>query len=174
MDRFCRIESDLFEQNQTILGRRKPVDDALEFSIVLGGYLTLVEDHDRLEDYQACFLVVGTLNLPFSEAVKVGNLLILSGRIGNIPGTLELASGGIQGETRQAMENIKATVEKYGASMDQVVKCTVFLADMAEWGLMNEVYKQYFPTNKPTRSALGASGLALGALVEIECMAALD
>lgn len=113
-------------------------------------------------------------NLPFSEAVKVGNLLILSGRIGNIPGTLELASGGIQGETRQAMENIKATVEKYGASMDQVVKCTVFLADMAEWGLMNEVYKQYFPTNKPTRSALGASGLALGALVEIECMAALD
>ncbi len=113
-------------------------------------------------------------NLPFSDAVRVGNLLILSGRIGNIPGTLELAPGGIQGETRQAMENIKAAFEKRGAAMDQVVKCTVFLADIGEWGQMNEIYKQYFPTNKPTRSALGANGLALNARVEIECIAALD
>ena len=113
-------------------------------------------------------------NLPFSDAVRVGNLLFLSGRIGNFPGTLELAPGGIQGETRQAMENIKAAIEKYGAAMDQVVKCTVFLADIGEWGQMNEIYKQYFPTNKPTRSALGANGLALGARVEIECMAAVD
>ncbi len=72
------------------------------------------------------------------------------------------------------MENIKAAIEKYGAAMDQVVKCTVFLADIGEWGQMNEIYKQYFPTNKPTRSALGANGLALGARVEIECMAAVD
>ena len=113
------------------------------------------------------------LQLPFSEAVRVGDMLYLSGAVGNLPGTSQLAAGGIQGETRQAMENIKASLEKHGSSLDQVVKCTVFLADVAEWGAMNEVYVTYFPTNKPARSALGANGLALGARVEIECLAAL-
>jgi reactive intermediate/imine deaminase len=111
-------------------------------------------------------------NLPFSDAVRVGDMLYLSGKIGNVPGTRNLAEGGIQGETRQTMENIKSSLEKYGSSLDEVVKCTVFLADMAEWGAMNEVYVTYFPVNKPARSALGASGLALGARVEIECLAA--
>ncbi|RPH98354.1 MAG: RidA family protein [Lysobacterales bacterium] len=113
------------------------------------------------------------LQMPFSDAVRVGDMLYLSGKIGNLPGTSELAPGGIQGETRQTMENIKASLEKYGSSLDEVVKCTVFLADMAEWGAMNEVYVTYFPGNKPARSALGASGLALGARVEIECLAAM-
>lgn len=112
-------------------------------------------------------------NLPFSDAVRVGDMLYLSGKIGNIPGSRNLAQGGIQGETRQTMENIKSSLEKYGSSLDEVVKCTVFLADMAEWGAMNEVYVTYFPVNKPARSALGASGLALGARVEIECLAAM-
>ena len=110
------------------------------------------------------------LDLPFSSAVKVGNTLYLSGSIGNIPGTMELAAGGIQGETRQTLENISRTLEAFGSSMDRVVKCTVFLADMAEWGAMNEVYRTYFE-NPPARSALGASGLALNARVEIECIA---
>ena len=110
------------------------------------------------------------LNLPFSAAVRVDNTLYLSGSIGNIPGTLDLAEGGIQGETRQTMENIKQTLENFGSSLDKVVKCTVFLADMAEWGAMNEVYRTYFE-NPPARSALGASGLALDARVEIECIA---
>jgi reactive intermediate/imine deaminase len=100
-------------------------------------------------------------------------MLYLSGAVGNLPGTSQLAEGGIQGETRQTMENIKANLEKHGSSLDEVVKCTVFLADMAEWAAMNEVYVTYFPGNKPARSALGASGLALGARVEIECLAAL-
>jgi reactive intermediate/imine deaminase len=113
------------------------------------------------------------LQLPFSEAVRVGDMLYLSGAVGNLPGTSQLAAGGIQGETRQAMENIKASLEKHGSSLDEVVKCTVFLADVAEWGAMNEVYVTYFPTNKPARSALGANGLALGARVEIECLAAM-
>lgn len=112
------------------------------------------------------------LDLPFSDAVRVGDLLFLSGKIGNRPGTMELAPGGIQGETRQTLQNISASLQRYGASMDQVVKCTVFLADMREWGAMNEVYKTFFPVNRPARSALGVNGLALGARVEIECIAA--
>jgi reactive intermediate/imine deaminase len=113
------------------------------------------------------------LQLPFSDAVRVGDMLYLSGQIGNLPGTLQLAEGGIAGETRQTMENIKASLEKRGSSLDEVVKCTVFLADIAEWAAMNEVYRTYFPVNPPARSALGASGLALGARVEIECLAAM-
>ena len=114
------------------------------------------------------------LRLPFSDAVRVGNMLYLSGQVGNLPGSTQLAEGGIAGETRQTMENIKASLEKYGSSLDRVVKCTVFLADIAEWAAMNEVYRTYFPANPPARSALGASGLALGARVEIECLATVQ
>lgn len=112
-------------------------------------------------------------DLPFSSAVRVDNILYLSGQLGIIPGTLDLAEGGIQGETRQTMENISAVLEQFDSSLDKVVKCTVFLADMAEWGAMNEVYRTYFK-NPPARSALGASGLALGATVEIECIAVVN
>jgi 2-iminobutanoate/2-iminopropanoate deaminase len=110
------------------------------------------------------------LDLPFSAAVRAGDTLYLSGNIGNIPGTLDLAAGGIDGETRQTMENISAVLQEFGSSLDDVVKCTVFLADMGEWGKMNAVYRTYFK-NPPARSALGASGLALNARVEIECIA---
>ena len=114
------------------------------------------------------------MNLPFSDAVRVGNLLFLSGNLGAVPGTMELVSGGIQGETRQTMENIKATLEKYGSSLGEVVKCTVFLADISEWSAMNEVYIEYFPVKPPARSALGVNGLALGARTEIECIATVS
>ena len=108
---------------------------------------------------------------PFSKAVRVGHLLYLSGDLGIVPGSRELVEGGIGPETRQTLENIKATLEANGSSLAEVVKCTVFLADIAEWAAMNEVYKTYFPTNPPARSALGTSGLALGARTEIECIA---
>lgn len=112
--------------------------------------------------------------LPFSEAVRVGNMLYLSGMIGNVGSTLQLAKGGIKGETRQTLENIKAVLEKYGSSLSEVVKCTVFLADIAEWEEMNSVYVEYFKTNPPARSALGTSGLALDSRVEIECFATVE
>jgi 2-iminobutanoate/2-iminopropanoate deaminase len=110
------------------------------------------------------------LGLPFSSAVQVDNTLYMSGNLGNLPGKLELVPGGIEAETRQTMENIKVVAEQFGSSMDRVVKCTVFLADMDEWGAMNEIYRTYFK-NPPARSAFGTNGLALDARVEIECIA---
>ncbi len=109
---------------------------------------------------------------PFSDAVRVGDLLFLSGQIGtNADG--RLAEGGIDAEARQTMENIRTAVIGAGSTMDRVVKCTVFLADMADWPAFNVVYREFFPaTALPARSALGVNGLALGARVEVECIAA--
>jgi 2-iminobutanoate/2-iminopropanoate deaminase len=104
--------------------------------------------------------------------VRVGNMLYLSGQIGT-DSTGRVVSGGIEAETRQTMENIKAAVKRGGSSMDRVIKCTAMLADMADWPAMNRVYVSYFPNHLPVRSAFGTSGLALGARVEIECWAAM-
>jgi reactive intermediate/imine deaminase len=109
--------------------------------------------------------------LPFSTAVRVGDLIYLSGQVGTLPGTRELASGGVAGETRQTLENIKAVLEYAGSSLDRVVKCTVFLTDINDYAAMNEVYASYFTGDPPARSTVAGSGLALGASVEIECMA---
>ena len=108
---------------------------------------------------------------PFSRAVRVGDLLFLAGQIGT-DASGRLVPGGIQPETRQTLENIRTELRRNGLGMDRVAKCTVFLVDMAEWGRMNEVYATFFPGPKPARSAAGASGLALGARVEIECIGA--
>ena len=110
---------------------------------------------------------------PFSSAVKVGNFIYLSGQIGSVVenGAPVLVKGGIDPEARQALDNIKAILAKAGSSMDRVVKCSVMLADMNEWPTFNTIYAAYFPGKKPARSAWGATGLALGARVEVECMA---
>ena len=113
-------------------------------------------------------------NLPFSEAVRVGSVLYLSGQIGIVPGTRKLVEGGIREEARQTMENIKASLEAHGYAMTDVVKCTVMLADISEWATFNDVYKSFFAGRYPARSALGANGLALGARVEVECIAAAN
>ncbi len=107
---------------------------------------------------------------PFSPAVQVGQLLFLAGQIGT-DSTGRLVAGGIRAETRQAMDNIRDVLGRVGSSMDRIVKCTVMMADMAEWPVMNAVYATYFPRQFPARSAFGATGLALGARVEIECVA---
>jgi len=108
---------------------------------------------------------------PFSEAVRAGDFLFLSGQIGTASGTANLVPGGIAAESKQAMENVKAILTRHGASLDDVVKCTAFLADMGEWGAFNDVYRTFFSKHFPARSALGASGLAMGARVEVECVA---
>jgi reactive intermediate/imine deaminase len=109
--------------------------------------------------------------LPFSEAVRVGDVLYLSGVLGFSPGTRTLVPGGIEGQTRQVMDTIKQVLERNGSSLDEIVKCTVMLADMSEWAKMNAIYVTYFTKHFPARSALGVNGLALGAQVEIECIA---
>ena len=111
--------------------------------------------------------------LPFSAAVRVGKMLYLSGQIGT-DNSGKLVTGGISAETRQTLENIRATLEQYGSSLDHVIKATVMLADMSEWSEMNKVYISFFSKHLPARSALGANGLALGAQVEIECVAVLQ
>jgi 2-iminobutanoate/2-iminopropanoate deaminase len=116
----------------------------------------------------------GSGSLPFSEAVRVGDMLFLSGQLGTDPVTKQIVPGGIAAETRQTLENIKKTLEKYGSSMDRVVTVTVMLADMGEWAEMNKVYGTYFPVNRPARNAFGTAGLALGARVEIVCIAVAE
>ena len=111
------------------------------------------------------------VGLPFSSAVRVGNMLYLSGAIGNAPGTRQLADTGIVGQTRQAFENIKTVLAAAGSSLERVVKCTVFLLDIKDYAAMNAVYATYFPKDPPARSTVAGSGLALGARVEIECVA---
>ena len=110
--------------------------------------------------------------LPFSQAVRLGDTLYLSGAIGNVAGKMELASGGIEAESRQMMENIGAVLKQAGLGFEHVVKAVVYLADMAEWSTFNKVYVPYFkPGRYPARTAIGAHQLILGARVEMECWA---
>ncbi len=108
---------------------------------------------------------------PFSETVRVGGMLYLSGQLG-MDASGKLAAGGIKAETKQVMDNIRAILERNNSGMDRVVKCTVMMLDIAERPAMSEVYTTYFPKDRmPARSTFGSTGLALGARVEIECMA---
>jgi 2-iminobutanoate/2-iminopropanoate deaminase len=107
---------------------------------------------------------------PFSSAVQVGDILYLSGQIGT--GADNKLVEGFEAQSRQAMDNIAATLKAHGLTMDAVFKCTVMIDDMAKWGDFNKVYVAYFkPGRLPARSAIGADGLAMGAAVEIECLA---
>lgn len=115
-----------------------------------------------------------SLGLPFSDAVRVGDVLILSGQMGFPPGKLELVEGGITAETHQIFANIKAILDANNSSLDRVFKCSVMMGDISEWPKFNEVYVTYFPGDKPARSAFGANGLALGGSVEMECWATVN
>jgi len=107
-----------------------------------------------------------------SPAVRVGNVIFLSGVMGTKQGGV-LADGGIEGQTRQALENVKSSLALAGASMTDVAKCTVFLTDAANFQAMNQVYREFFPTDPPARSTVAVAALVVpNALIEIECTAA--
>lgn len=125
---------------------------------------TLIIDHYVSSEMEA-------LGLPFSDAVRVGNMLYLSGQVGNIPGQMTLVEGGLKAEARQIMKNIQKVLEANGSSLEHAVKFTIFIDDIDLWGEFNEVYVEFFPGKKPARSAFGADGLALKAAVEVECIA---
>jgi reactive intermediate/imine deaminase len=114
--------------------------------------------------------VAGDASLPFSASVQVGSMLYLSGQIG-IDSSGRIVPGGIEAETRQALENIRAELERGGSSLDRVVKCTAMLADINDWATMNRVYVTFFPAHLPARSAFGVNGVPLGARLELECWA---
>jgi reactive intermediate/imine deaminase len=110
--------------------------------------------------------------LPFSQSVRVGDVVYLSGALGNVPGKMELVKGGMDAEVKQMMANIEAALQPHGLGFDSIFKCLVMLADMSEWGAFNKAYLPYFhPERMPARSAFGSSGLAMGARVEMECWA---
>ena len=102
---------------------------------------------------------------PYSEGVRYGGLIFLAGKTGGD------GEPGVQAETRRTLESIQDALERFGSSMNKIVKCTVFLADIGEWSDMNEVYAEFFPENKPARTAVGIS-LGGNTRVEIECIAA--
>jgi 2-iminobutanoate/2-iminopropanoate deaminase len=108
---------------------------------------------------------------PFSESVRVGDLLFISGQVA-VDSDDKLVPGGIKAESHQIMRNIEGVLKRRGLTFSDVVKCTVFLADVSEWSDFNLIYRSYFKPPYPARSALGANGLALDARLEVECIAA--
>lgn len=108
---------------------------------------------------------------PYSQAVRVGDLIFAAGQVAIAPAIGKLVEGGIAAQTRQALNNLSAVLEAAGSSLAQVVKTTVFLTDMGDFAAMNSVYAEFFPTDPPARSTVGVARLPLGALVEIEAVA---
>jgi reactive intermediate/imine deaminase len=110
-------------------------------------------------------------DMPFSAAVKQGDVLYLSGQIGVMPGSRTLATGGIRAETEQTLRNIESVLTANGRTLHDLIRCTVMLADIGEWAVFNEVWSVVLPQPYPARSAFATNGLALGARVEVECTA---
>ena len=108
---------------------------------------------------------------PYSAAVRVGELIFTSGQIPADPATGELAPGGIAQQTEQSLKNLSAVLEAAGSGLDQVIKTTCFLTDMADFAAFNAAYGKYFSDHKPARSTVAVKALPKGALVEIECVA---
>lgn len=122
--------------------------------------------------------VIATENAPaavgaYSQGIIAGGFVFTAGQIPLIPGTSNLREGGIPAQTRQVMNNIAAVLEAAGSGMDQVVKTTVFLADINDFAEFNAVYAEFFPQAPPARTTVQAGGLPVGALIEIEAVALL-
>ena len=110
---------------------------------------------------------------PYSQAVRIENLVFTAGQIGLNPATMEIVEGGIEAQSRQVLTNLKAVLDAADSGLNYVIKTTVFLSDMANFAAMNAIYAEFFPENFPARSTVAAAGLPKGALVEIEAVALL-
>lgn len=111
---------------------------------------------------------------PYSQAIKYNGVVYVSGQVPLVPGTKEFNSDDVAEQTHQALKNLKAILEASGSSLDKVLKTTVLLADLGDFGRVNEVYGQYFPVDPPARACFAVKSLPLGAKVEIECIAKAD
>ena len=111
---------------------------------------------------------------PYSQAIRCGNFIFTAGQLGIAPETQQLVGADIESQTRQVLDNIQTILESAGARLEDVVKCTVFLADMDDFSRMNEVYAEYFVRDVPARSAVEVSGIGLGGRIEIEAIARID
>lgn len=123
--------------------------------------------------------VITTDNAPaavgaYSQGIIANGFVYTAGQVPLVPGTKNLAEGGIKAQTRQSLENVKGVLEAAGSSMANIVKTTVFLADINDFADFNAVYSEYFPENPPARSAIQAGALPLGAMIEIEAVALLE
>lgn len=115
---------------------------------------------------------LGRQNAPYSEAIATETLIFCSGQVAVDPTTGKVAEGGIQAQTRQVLENLKAVLRAGGSGLEKVVKATIFMEDVNDFAQMNEVYREYFPQNAPARSCVGVSGLVKGeGNIEIELIA---
>lgn len=128
----------------------------------------MVDLTDELQTFRIAALPE---DVPFSAAVRAGNTIYVSGQIGNRRGESRLVESGIEAEAQQALDHMREALEAAGSSLDRVVKCTVFLADMSDFQRFNAVYRSYFPGHLPARSGVEVQALALGARVEVECIA---
>lgn len=141
--------------------------------VALAGCIAVDVDETHLETNISHLggVSVGSTQLPFSRAVMAGNTIYLSGELGLDPETNALAPGGTGPETTQIFANLEHTLNSYDADLSNIVKCTVFLRDMADYAEMNAAYKAALPDPKPARATVSVSGLAFGASLEIDCIA---
>ncbi len=121
------------------------------------------------------WIIEGSPYPTFSRAVAFDRIVFVAGVVGQKPGTNELASPGFEGQCRQALDNLKASVEAAGSTMDRVLKCTCFLADAADFGTFKRIYAGFFPCDPPARSTVVVKALVVpGAKLEIDCVTCLD
>lgn len=140
----------------------------LQLFALLGLFFLSCQQNDNIDFISSHY--PKKANAPFSDVVKVDNTLYLAGQIGMNHNSRTVVEGGIKAETEQAILNLKEVLERNNSSLDRVVKCTVILSDINDFGAFNEVYVKYFK-NKPARTTFAASGLAKNAKIEIECIA---
>ena len=114
------------------------------------------------------------LGLPISDATQIGNVLYLSGQLGNLPGKPVLVEGGIGPETEQTLANIRSVLEAQGAAVDDIASCTVYLVDKKDRPTFGKIYREFFKENYPARTTVFVKSLALDARIEITCLAALS